>query len=149
MPDNTVYAAQGAHDTIAVLHLAMTENSNKPIRSKPKRADFPAGLALDDAGHLYVANNAAGEANPFKMSGSVAIYDTAKKSELGRYTFSDSHCGTSNFPLGIAAMRDGSKTYVASERDDAVYVIDTHDPANPTLKATLKTGAHPVAVLLR
>jgi YVTN family beta-propeller protein len=147
-PDNTVYASQGGHDTIAVLHLddSGTLTSQDTIKTKPR--DFPAGLALDDAGRIYVANNAAGLINPYKMPGSVAIYDAAKKTELGRYTFSDSHYGTSNFPMGIAALRDGSKAYVASERDDAVYVLDTRDAATPTLKTKLDTGAHPVAVVL-
>jgi YVTN family beta-propeller protein len=146
--DNTVYAAQGAHDSIALLKLADdgTLSQSGAINAKPQ--DFPAGVALDDHGRLYVANNSAGDGNPFKLSGSVAIYDPSTKSELGRYTFSESHYGTSNFPFGITVLRDGSKAYVASERDDAVYAIDTHDPSKPALAATLNTGAHPVAVLL-
>ena len=144
----TVYAAQGGHDRIAVLKLsrdgALALRDSIPTRAK----DFPAGLALDNRGCLYVANNASGEDNPYKLTGSVAIYDAAAKKELGRYAFSQSHFGTSNFPLGIAALRDGSKAYVAAERDDAVYVLDTRNPAKPALAATLETGAHPVAVLL-
>ena len=82
------------------------------------------------------------------MPGSVAIYDLSSKSELGRYTFSASHGGTSNFPYGIAVLGDGSKTFLAAERDDCVYVLDTQSPPKPTLAATVSTGAHPVALLL-
>ncbi len=147
--DGVVYAAQGGHDSIAVLKLASDGKLTQDgfITTRPK--DFPAGVALDDRGRLYVSNNASGETtDPRKLSGSVAVYDRASKKELGRYTFSASHGGTSNFPLGLTATRDGSKVYVAAERDDAVYVLDTHDPANPSLAATLNTGAHPVTVLL-
>jgi YVTN family beta-propeller protein len=147
-PTNTVYAAQGAHDSIAILQLDNAGQLTSAGSIETQRKDFPAGLALDDRNLLYVSNNASGTGDPRKLTGSVAIYDTAKKSELGRYTFSASHGGTSNFPLGLAALKDGSKTYVAAERDDAVYVLDTHDPAHPTLATTLNTGAHPVTVLL-
>ena len=115
------------------------------IRTKPK--DFPAGLATDDSGRLYVANNASGSGNPFDFTASVAIYDPATKSELGRFLFKESHGGTSNFPFGIVVLRDGSKTYVAAERDDCVYVLDTHNPVEPTQAASIPTGAHPVTLL--
>ncbi len=147
-PTNTIYAAQGAHDSIAILQLDKAGQLTSAGSIETQRKDFPAGLALDDRNLLYVSNNAAGTGDPYKLTGSVAIYDTAKKSELGRYTFSASHGGTSNFPLGLTVLKDGSKTYVAAERDDAIYVLDTHDPAHPTLATTLNTGAHPVTVLL-
>ena len=146
--DNTLYAAQGAHDTVAVLKLDDAGGLTYRDVIKTKRQDFPAGLTLDDHQHLYVVNNASGDDDPYKLTGSVAIYDVSTKSELGRYTFKESYGGTSNFPYGIAALRDGSKAYVASERDDAVYVLDTHDASKPTLAAKLSTGAHPVAVIL-
>ncbi|HEY2761179.1 MAG TPA: hypothetical protein VGI75_10555, partial [Pirellulales bacterium] len=146
--DNTLYAAQGGHDSIAVLSLS---NSGElklidSIITKPK--DFPAGIALDEHHHLYVANNASGAGNPLELSGSIAIYDTSAKTELGRYTFSASHGGTSNFPLVIAALRDGSKSFLASERDGCVYVLNTANASQPTLAATVATGAHPASVLL-
>jgi YVTN family beta-propeller protein len=147
--DGIVYAAQGQHDSIAQLSLDADGKIalSGTIPTRPK--DFPAGVALDDRGLLYVANNAsAASEDPFKLSGSMAIYNPATKKELGRYTFSDSYGGTSNFPLGVAVLRDGSEAFVAAERDDAVYIIDTHDPSSPTLRAKVATGAHPVAVLI-
>src|SRR5262245_55331896 len=146
--NNVLYAAQGGHNAIAVLQL--DENGTLKLHDHipTKARDFPAGLALDVNNRLYVANNASGNGNPLTLSGSVAIYDPTQKKELGRYTFTASHGGTSNFPLGITVLRDGSKTYVASERDDCVYVLDTSDPAHPRLSATIATGAHPVGLLL-
>ena len=56
--------------------------------------------------------------------------------------------GTPNFPLAVAALADGSKVYVASQRDASVYVFDTADPATPTLAATMTDRSHPIALLL-
>ena len=147
----TLYAGQGGHDTIAVATLTPDGSLTLTDSIRTRAKDFPAGLALDVAGRLYVANNAAtGEKddNPFALTASVAIYDPSSRSEVGRYTFSQSYGGTSNFPFGIAVRRDGSRAYVASERDDTVYVLNTTDPAKPSLAATVATGAHPVSVLL-
>jgi YVTN family beta-propeller protein len=147
--DNTLYAAQGGNDSIAVVTIG---NGTLKQRGaiKTRSGDFPSGLALDRAGRLYVANQAASPAvtNPFEASGSLAIYDTAKGEEIGRYTFKQSHAGTTNFPLGVAAMPDGSKVYVASERDGAVYVLDTREARSPKLLKTIATGALPTGILL-
>jgi YVTN family beta-propeller protein len=141
-----LYAAQGGHDSIAVLTLS-GDGKLKLVDTIPTRAkDFPAGLATDNRCFLYITNNASGAGDPFKLSGSIAIYN--QKQELGRYTFSASHGGTSNFPLAVCVLADGSKAFVASERDNCLYVIDSKDAANPKLAATVPTGAHPVAVLL-
>ena len=142
-PDGTVFAAQGANDSIAVLSLNTETGEMTTVKStiKTKKGDFPAGLALDDRGFLYVANN---DPSTFATPSSVAIYDTAAGAEVGRYTFS----GTPNFPLAVAALRDGSKVYVTSQRDGVVYVFNTRDPKNPTLAATVPTGSHPIGLLL-
>ena len=142
-PDGTLFAAQGANDSIAVLSLNTTTGELTTVKStiKTKTGDFPSGLALDDRGYLYVANNDPGT---FATPCSFAVYDTAAAAEVGRYTFS----GPPNFPLAVAALRDGSKCYVTSQRDGVVYVFNTRDPKNPTLAATVPTGAHPIGLLL-
>ena len=145
---NVVYASQGAHDSIAVLDLGADGSLKQTDMIHTQTRDFPAGLALDEHGLLYVANNASGDADPLKMPGRVAIYNPSEKTELGRYTFSSSHYGTSNFPLAITVLKDGSTAYVAAERDDAVYAIDTRDATNPKLSAAIDVGAHPDALLL-
>ncbi|HTQ39862.1 MAG TPA: hypothetical protein VMJ32_12610 [Pirellulales bacterium] len=146
--DGLLYAAQGGHDSIAVLSLAADGQLKllDSIATKPK--DFPAGLAIDNRGWLYVGNNASGGGNPLKLTASMAVYDPASHSELGRYTFSESYGGTSNFPLALAVQRDGGKTYVAAERDDCVYVLGTTNPAQIKQIARVPTGAHPDSVLL-
>src|SRR5262249_31017262 len=79
---------------------------------------------------------------------SIAIYSLSTQSEVGRYSFSSSFLGTPNYPLAIAALADGSKVYVTSERDGAVYVFNTSDPTQPSLLATIPTGANPDGLLL-
>ena len=149
-PDGTLYAAQGANDTIAVLTIDAQGALGQQSSIRTRRGDFPSGVALDHRGRLYVANNdphGAGKLT-FKLPGSVAIYDAAQGSEIGRYEFTESFGGTPNFPLAVAALGDGRKLYVASQRDAAVYVLDTTDAAHIKPLSTIATGAHPVSLLL-
>jgi DNA-binding beta-propeller fold protein YncE len=148
-PDGTIYAAQGAHDTIAVLSLDAEGQLKRGERTiTAKKSDFPAGLALDGQGRLYVANNDPVAFPPVIHPSSVAVYEAATGKELGRYAFADSFGGTPNFPLAITVTRDGKKLYVASERDAAVYVLDTSDPAHIRQAGRIESGSHPVALLL-
>jgi DNA-binding beta-propeller fold protein YncE len=142
---STLYVAQGAHDTIDVVNMNKNGALFEVGSIATKKGDFPAGLATDERGYLYVANN-----NPstFAVPTSVAIYSLSTKAEVGRYSFTSSFYGTPNYPLAIAALADGSKTFVTSERDGAVYVLNTSDPANPALAATIATGANPDGLLL-
>ena len=141
-----VYAAQGAHHSISVLSLAPDGQlvATGSIQAHPN--DFTAGLATDGRGLLYVANNSAGNEIGFAEPGSVAIYDPSKQAEIGRFTF-DNPTHTSNYPLGMLALRDGSKAYCGSERDGCVYVLNTTDPSHPTLASTIATGSHPVGMI--
>jgi len=82
------------------------------------------------------------------LPGSIAIYDVAAGIEIGRFEFTDSFGGTPNFPLAIAALNDGSKLYVASQRDSAVYVSTPPTRRKPKLATILSTGSHPIALLL-
>ena len=61
--DGTVYAAQGGHDSIAVLRMDAQGNLTKQREIRTRKLDFPAGLALDGRGLLLVANNTSGESN--------------------------------------------------------------------------------------
>jgi DNA-binding beta-propeller fold protein YncE len=66
---------------------------------------------------------------------------------VGRYSFT-SYFGTPNFPLAIAAFSNGSKIYVSSERDSAVYDLNTSNPTKPSLTAAIATGANPDGLAL-
>ena len=142
--DGTVYAAQGSAGKIAVSTLSTDGKltAGDPIGAKD--GDFPAGLALDSRGDLYVTNN---DSDGFSKPSSFAIYDTKTKAEVGRYTFSQSPAGTPNFPLGVAVLKSGAKTYVASQRDGVVYAFDTTDPGAIKLTSTIPTGQHPIGMV--
>jgi DNA-binding beta-propeller fold protein YncE len=146
---DVVYAAQGHHEAMAMLKLG-PDGSLQNIGAIPtKVGDFPAGLALDGRGMLYVTNNDPVGATPLlKVPASVAIYDTKSAQEIGRYMFGDTIAGSSNFPLAAAALNDGSRLYVASQRDGCVYVLDTRDPHEPRLLRKIASGSHPAALLL-
>src|SRR5215813_1854180 len=145
-PDGTLYAAQGSNDSIAIFKLSDVDGSFTPIGViKTKAGDDPSGLALDSRGILYVANNDPGS---FSTPSSVALYDTGTLAEVGRFSFTNSFSGTPNFPLAIAALANGSRVYVASQRDSAVYVLNTSDAHAPSLADTIATGSHPDALLL-
>ena len=143
----TLYAAMGENQTIAVV--SQDQNCNLTLVNTNTFAitahDFPSGLASDNNGNVYVANN---DPDTFAQPTSIAIYNEAG-TQIGRYTFSASFGGTPNFPLGIAVLADGSKTYVGSQRDGVIYVLNTSNPASITLRATISLGniaAHPVGL---
>jgi YVTN family beta-propeller protein len=125
----------------------------------------PASLFNEQIGaHTYL--------NFIFPHGSLSIVDPATGHELGRYNFftdlasgfgganpalyagfaalpfpsTPNGYGLFNYPLTVAAVKDGSKCYVGSQRDDAVYVLNTANPAAITLAKTLPTGSHPVAM---
>jgi YVTN family beta-propeller protein len=97
---------------------------------------------VDGDGNLYIANN---DPDTFAQPASIAIYNPAG-AQVGRYSFTGSYFGTPNFPLGIAVLADGSKTYVGSQRDGAVYVLNTSNPGGVTLQTTVNVGSHPVGL---
>lgn len=142
----TVYAAQGGNNTIDVLHLSddgiLTEQKSFTATDP---TDFPSGLATDKRGYLYVVNN---DPATFAVPASVAVYSEATQTEVGRYSFTSSYFGTPNFPTAIAVKSDGSRAYVASERDGAVYVLNTSDPTHPTLIKSVATGSNSDGVVL-
>lgn len=147
--DGTLFASGGNSDSIAVLRLDGNGHLKQEREIVTRRGDFPSGLCLDEHGHLYVANNDPISTKvPYQTPGSVAIYEASSGKEIGRYEFNDSPAHTPNFPLAVAALRDGSKLYVSSQRDSTVYVLNTAEPTDPKLLTKIDTGAHPVALLL-
>lgn len=146
--DGVVYAAQGARDAIAVLSLGADGSLTRERVIETRRSDFPTGLALDGRGRLYVANNDPVGLPPARRPSSVAVYDAKGGKELGRFEFTNDGDARANFVLAIAVTRDGKKCYVGSQRDSAVYVLDTSDPAHIKQAAKLETGSHPIALKL-
>ena len=172
---STVYASQGNNHTVGVLKISATGQLS-PAGTIPMQAgDFPAGVALDSRGFLYVAVNqtyTGGTVADATTPGSLVIYNlsapgvvsgvspatknspaAAPAPETARFLFG-APGSTTNYPYAVAALTDGSKVYVTSQRDDAVFVLNTANPAAPTLTKTITSGAasgtqaHPVSLLL-
>jgi YVTN family beta-propeller protein len=129
---------------------------NKASVYLPGYYDFPAGMALDNNGLLYIAinewynysdNSITNTATP----GALQIYNTNTGTFGKRFTFNvlpQDIFGTyiipnrnsrlpgksapftpTNYPFAVAPLGDGSKVYVTSERDGGVYVINTNSGA--------------------
>jgi len=147
--DGKLYAAQGGSQCVVAFKLGADGTLVHDAEIDGAATDFPAGIAADARGHIYVTQNdpvhARGDA--FGTPASVSIIDIATKKEAGRYVFADP-LGLSNFPLAVTVNDDGSRLYVGSQRDSAVYVLDASNPAKVTLVQKLNTGSHPNALLL-
>ena len=145
-PDGTLYAAQGAADKIAVLKLDADGKPQLQRHIPTRKGDFPAGLVLDGRGVLFVSNNDPASAHPAaEPPASVVAYAPNEGRVVGRFEFKSDVPG-SVFPLAMAAAPNGSKLYVASQRDGVVYVLDTARPEAMRLVTQIETGSHPVAL---
>ncbi len=159
---STVYVSEGAVAVIAVVNISPSGTPTLTRTIAMKAGDFPAGVALDSRGYLYVAVNenfGNGSINNVITSGALAVIDTNSGNELGRYSFVEPKSTLSvagatlpfsptNFPLSVAAVADGSKVYVSSQRDNAVFALNCSTPASPQLITTITTGQHPISLLL-
>ncbi len=147
----TLYASEGSNASVGVYALAGgTLTRIGTIALAP--GDFPAGLATDGRGYLYVAvNEYFGGPNPIgpiTQPGSLLVIDTAAPDAPVARVVVGSAARLNSFPLAVAALRDGSRVYVTSQRDGAVYVYDASTPAATAAVGALPTGAHPDALLL-
>lgn len=148
-PNNTVYSSEGCNSAMAVLRVGPKGNlSELPSISLPVEGEIPAGIALDKRGYLYVAINSFWRSNDPRTllsPGRLRIYDLNHKRWVGAYSFGER---LSNFPLAVAVTSDGQKAFVTSERDSAVYILNTSHPQKPWLLKKVNTGDHPDALLL-
>lgn len=158
---STVYAAQGADNAVAVVTVSATGALSLKQTLPLGKGDFAAGLALDDRGYLYVAINetypASAVAN-ITTPASLLILNAGTGTIVGRYSFvlpvstlnapGNPPFSPTNFPLSVAALSNGSKVYVSSQRDGKVYAINCSDPTNPQAGAAIVTGQHPISLLL-
>ena len=143
----TAYAAQGGRGRIAILtDVDGRLKRTGEITTAP--GDCPAGLAVSDAGRLFVVDTGAGRPGPQPVGpAGLTIYDPATRSPVGRFAF-DNPTHTSIDPLAVAVRRDGTRAYVSSERDGTVVVLDTRHPDHIARRAVVPTGSRPTAVLL-
>jgi YVTN family beta-propeller protein len=150
-----LYVSRGPEDRISLFSVdaegrltdtgrALEDPSELPKEAGSLRPNFIAGIALSATGaRLYAVHNETSAWTKYR--GSVSILDIASHRVVGRVT-------TPGFPYAIAAVTKGvdadRKVYVSSERDGVVSALDVADPAHPRPLRDIKTGDHPMALLL-
>lgn len=150
-----LYASRGPEDKVSMLQVSadgilsdtgksLDIPSGLPPEAKNAQPNFIAGIALNSTGKLlYAADNETSDYT--QQSGSVSVIDIAANRVLCR-------AKTAGFPYAIAAITQGANTdkkvYVTSERDGVVIVLDVSIPADSRTLRQIKTGDHPMALLL-
>ena len=171
---STLYAAQGNNGTVAKITVGANGSLTKAGTITLPPGQFAAGVALDGRGNLFIAVNenytpgAPFDVVAFLKPSSLAVYSAATGLPEGSFTFNElafpnaafpgipglvppiaaGMATPPSFPYAVAALRDGSKVFVSSQRDGKVYVLNASTPSAPALLGTIPTGAHPVALLL-
>jgi YVTN family beta-propeller protein len=153
----TLYAAQGAYGTVAVLTLGsdgtLTQTGTIPAASSRPNPymplDQPAGIAFAD-GTIFMANYFSVNLSAnYQPASTLSMYNASDGIRLGNYTFMDeANTNTPSFPYAVVAKSDGTRAYVASQRDGCVYVLDTTDPGHISLVSKIPNLADPSALLL-
>ncbi len=150
----TFYAAQGAYGCVATVTLGSDGKLAKkgtipqaPIPYMP--VDQPAGIAYAN-GVIFMANYVGVDLkSAYQPASTLSLYRAGDGTRLGSYTFMDAAgTNTPNFPYAVVARSDGARAYVASQRDGAVYVLDTSDPAHISLVSEVTGLSQPSALLL-
>lgn len=149
-----LYAAQGAYGTVAVVTLGndgtLTQTGTIPASPIPyEPVDQPAGIAFAN-GIIFMSNyfSVDLQAN-YQPASTLSLYRASDGARLGSYTFMDAAgTNTPSFPYAVTARSDGSRAYVASQRDDCVYVLNTADPSNIVPAQAITNLSQPSALLL-
>ena len=149
-----LYAAQGAYGDVAVVTLAskngsLTKSGSIPSRPVPYMPVDQPGIALAN-GTLFLANYFSVDLKAvYQPASTLSMYRASDGTRLGSYTFADAATtNTPSFPYAVAARSDGTRAYVASQRDGCVYVLDTSRPNHTVLVSKIAHLGQPSALLL-
>ncbi len=149
-----LYAAQGAYGAVAVVTLAsdgtLTQTGTIPQSPVPYMpVDQPAGIAFAN-GTIFMSNYFSVDLQAsYPPASTLSMYRASDGARLGSYTFTDdSNTNTPSFPYAVTARSDGTRAYVASQRDGSVYILDTADPQNIILTSKITNLSQPSALLL-
>jgi hypothetical protein len=149
-----LYAAQGAYGTVAVVTLAsdgtLTQTGTIPERPIPYMpVDQPAGIAFAN-GIIFMSNYFSVDLQAsYQPASTLSMYRASDGARLGSYTFiDDANTNTPSFPYAVTAKSDGTRAFVASQRDGSVYILNTADPGNIILASKITNLSQPSALLL-
>jgi len=150
----TFYASQGAFGTVVTVTLAsdgtLTQGGTIPAKPVPYMPeDQPAGIAFAN-GNIFMANYFSVDLKAaIQPASTLSIYRASDGARLGSFTFNDdANTNTPSFPYAVTTSSDGTRAYVASQRDDTVYVLDTSDPGNIVLASKITNLSQPSALLM-
>ncbi len=149
-----LYAAQGAYGTVAVVTLAsdgtLTQTGTIPATPVPYMpVDQPAGIAFAN-GIIFLSNYFSVDLQAgYQPASTLSMYRASDGARLGSYTFmDDANTNTPSFPYAVTAKSDGTRAYVASQRDGSVYILNTADPSKIVLASKITNLSQPSALLL-
>ncbi|HEX5324848.1 MAG TPA: hypothetical protein VFW40_13760, partial [Capsulimonadaceae bacterium] len=159
--NGNVYVSQGTEHKIAVIKLSADGQLTQAGAINAGADDFTAGMAVDWRGNLLVVNKEYyNSANPWDIKeamtrSSLAIYSTSSGKQIGRVVLPaiviESAIGKFSppqFAFAIAALANGARAFVTSQRDGVVYAVDTSNPGHPKIAGTITVGSHPDALAL-
>ena len=85
----------------------------------------------------------------YQPASTLSLYRASDGTRLGSYTFmDDANTNTPSFPYAVTARSDGTRAYVASQRDGCVHVVNTTDPSHIVLASKIANLSQPSALLL-
>ncbi len=153
--DYSIYVSNGSADTITRYDISpdgilstprqvLKDISDNPKAAGSARPSFPAGLCLSSNGSLlYAANNETSQYTDYK--GSISVFNTSNGDLVRKVV-------VPGFPLSVAAVTVGKfkdqKLYAASELSGSVTDLGVLYPSHAHVLRSIKTGDHPIALLL-
>jgi len=141
-----VYASEGIAGAVGIYKISTTgQLTDTGLDIPTGLSEWTAGVALDNRDNLYAVNRTKGA--PFQTA-SLDIFNRVSGSSIGSFSFTKTPASTI-FPLAVQVLNNGSKAYVASERDSGVYVVNTSNPKSPSAGSVpfIATGDHPCNLL--
>jgi YVTN family beta-propeller protein len=158
--NGTVYASEGAAHKIDVVKLTSDGTLTQSGTIQTRQNEFPAGLALDSRGNLYMVSKeyyspSNSDVKRATTPSGLAIYDPATGQEIGYVAFPSLTIPSALGPISppgsafaVVALDDGSKVFVSSQRDGLVYDVNATTPTSPKVAGQIATGSHPDSLLL-
>ena len=149
-PEGELYAAQGNHDTIAVLSLDSDGRLTAERSIRTKKSDFPSGPGAGRKGpSLRREQRPAARRRARAMPSSVAVYDTKEREGTRPVRVRRQLRRDAELPAGGRGdWRTGASCTSPASATGRCTSLDTSDPAKISRSPKIETGSHPSSLLL-